>query len=103
MILPSFPFKEKWREFIAQRINIIVSRLFVHEVFVREEKKACEHKGAEKEPKKGAKKRSRKEMGYFTKDERRFDDNAGQTYGRIRSYKKTSPENNKRSARGWIR
>ena len=75
--------------------SYFISRLFVHEAFLREEKKECEQKGA--------KKRSRKEMGYFTKNERRFGDNAGQTYGRIRSYKKTGPENNKRSARGWIR
>lgn len=78
MILPSFPFKEKkWREFIAQCINIIVSRLFVHEVFLRAEKKACEHKGAKKELKKGA------EIEHFTENERGFDDNAGQNYGRI--------------------
>ena len=49
--------------------SYFISRLFVHEAFLREEKKECEQKGA--------KKRSRKEMGYFTKNERRFGDNAG--------------------------
>lgn len=57
--------------------SYFISRLFVHEAFLREEKKEREQKGAKKEPKKGAKKRSRKEMGYFTKNERRFGDNAG--------------------------
>ena len=41
-------------------------------------------------------------MEYFAKNERRADGNTGQAYGRIQSHKKTSLENNKRSARGWI-
>lgn len=49
--------------------SYFISRLFVHEAFLREEKKEREQKGA--------KKRSRKKMGYFTKNERRVDDNTG--------------------------
>ena len=49
--------------------SYFISRLFVYEAVLREEKKEREQKGA--------KKRSRKEMGYFTKNERRVDDNTG--------------------------
>lgn len=48
------------------------------------------------------KKGAEKKMEYFAKNERRADVNTGQAYGRIQSHKKTSLENNKRSARGWI-
>lgn len=37
--------------------SYFISRLFVHEAFLREEKKECEQKGAKKEPKKGAEKK----------------------------------------------
>lgn len=82
--------------------SYFISRLFVHEAFLRAGKKEREQKRAKKEPKKGDEKRSRKKMEYFAKNERRADGNTGQAYGRIQSHKKTSLENNKRSARGWI-
>ena len=37
--------------------SYFISRLFVHEAFLREEKKEREQKGAKKEPKKGAEKK----------------------------------------------
>lgn len=40
--------------------SYFISRLFVHEAFLREEKKECEQKGAKKRSQKGAKKRSQK-------------------------------------------
>ena len=82
--------------------SYFISRLFVHEAFLRAGKKEREQKRAKKEQKKGDEKRSRKKMEYFAKNERRADGNTGQAYGRIQSHKKTSLENNKRSARGWI-
>ena len=60
--------------------SYFISRLFVHEAFLRAGKKEREQKRAKKEPKrsqKGAKKRSRKKMEYFAKNERRVDDNTG--------------------------
>lgn len=57
--------------------SYFISRLFVHEAFLRAGKKEREQKRAKKEPKKGDEKRSRKKMEYFAKNERRVDDNTG--------------------------
>lgn len=57
--------------------SYFISRLFVHEAFLRAGKKEREQKRAKKEPKKGDEKRSRKKMEYFAKNERRADGNTG--------------------------
>ena len=73
--------------------SYFISRLFVHEAFLKDEdsernQKGAEKepkrsqkkepkKGAEKEPKKGAEKRSRKKAGYIAEVGRKSRDNSG--------------------------
>ncbi len=45
--------------------SYFISRLFVHEVFLKEEEPEHSQKGARREPKKGAEKRSQKKAGYI--------------------------------------
>lgn len=56
--------------------SYFISRLFVHEGFLKEETKRSQ-KGAEKEPKKGAEKRSRKKAGYIAEVGRKSRNNSG--------------------------
>ncbi len=60
-----------------------ISRLFVHEAFLKETESEESRKGAKKEPKKGAKKRSRKKAGYIATLGRKSFNNADETYGGI--------------------
>ena len=61
--------------------SYFISRLFVHEAFLKEDTLECKQKrnqkGAKKEPKKGAKKRSRKKAGYITANGRKSINNTG--------------------------
>ena len=63
--------------------SYFISRLFVHEAFLKEAESEKSQKGAEKEPKKGAKKRSRKKAGYIAALGRKSFNNADETYGGI--------------------
>ena len=60
--------------------SYFISRLFVHEAFLKDEDSERNQKGAEKEPKrsrKGAEKRSRKKAGYIAEVGRKSRDNSG--------------------------
>lgn len=62
--------------------SYFISRLFVHEAFLKEPKMNDKIKGDEKEPKKGAEKRSRKESEYIRKIGRESNYDTNKTYGR---------------------
>lgn len=63
--------------------SYFISRLFVHEAFLKEAESEESRKGAKKEPKKGAKKRSRKKAGYIATLGRKSFNNTDETYGGI--------------------